>query len=228
MSITLEELRLQSRQRADMENNPFIGDGELDSYINNSIAELRDLLAEAYGSDYFVEETDAAAITSGTATYALPADFYELRAVDIRLNSGSDWIDVARFNFNERNKVAGFGGWANIGTNIRYRIVGNNIQFSPIPDQAAEYRIWYVPVYTKLVAVDDELDELNGYSEYIIVDSAIKMLQKEESDVTVLLAQKQVLAQRIRDKAAQRDAANADTIQDIYAQDDEPYYRRGV
>lgn len=229
MSITLQELQLQARHRADMENSDFVEDGELTSYINSSIAELRDLLAEAYGSEYYVVPTAAQTITSGTDSYDLPADFYELRAVDIRLSSTDRWADVPRFNFNERNKDTGFQIMQPGGrTHISYRLVGDKIYFSPEPDTAAEYRLWYVPLPTALVNPADTLADLNSYSEYVIVDAAIKMLQKEESDVSILLLQKQQLAKRIQDKAAQRDAANADTIQDIYAQEDDPFNRRGV
>ena len=72
MTITLAELRTQSRQRADMENSNFISDTELTSYINNSIAELHDIMAEAYGSEYFVTTTTFS-VTSGDDTYSLPA-----------------------------------------------------------------------------------------------------------------------------------------------------------
>ena len=53
-------------------------------------------------------------------------------------------------------------------------------------------------------------------------------MQKEESDVGVLFAQKQALEKRIREKAANRDAGTADTVSDIYAENDEYYWRRGV
>jgi hypothetical protein len=78
MTITLAELRLQSRQRADMENSQFVSDSELTSYINNSIAELHDIMCEAYGSDYYVISAEFS-IDSSTDTYALPSDFYEVK-----------------------------------------------------------------------------------------------------------------------------------------------------
>ncbi len=56
MAITLTELKAESRQRADMENSNLVSDTELTTYINKSIAELHDLLSEAYGSEYFVKE----------------------------------------------------------------------------------------------------------------------------------------------------------------------------
>lgn len=227
MAITLAELKLQARQRADQEVIGFIEESELTSYINNSIAELKDLLAEAYGSDYDVEVTEALPITSGTESYDLPEDFYELKAVDIRIGS-EPWVNVTRYNFNERNRFSEFNMWDLTGlTNIRYRLVGNKIYFTPVPDSDAEYRLWHVPVSTKLVDDADELDDLNAYSEYVIVDAAIKMMQKEESDVTVLMVQKQALEKRIRDKAQNRDAGQASTIQDIHAESTDYLWRRG-
>lgn len=227
MTITLAELRTQARQRSDMESSQFVGDPELNSYINNSIAELHDILCEAYGSEYFVISTTGSTVQD-QAEYDLPVDFYELKGVDLRVGD-QDWSNVRPFNFNERNRFADFNVWDFAGiTNVRYRLIGNKILFTPTPDRETEYQIWYVPIATKLVDDSDTLDDFNAYSEYVIVDAAIKMLQKEESDVTVLFAQKQALEKRIRDKSQNRDAANSGSISDIYADADDFWWRRGV
>jgi len=214
VAITLEEIQLQARQRADMVNSEFISDGELTSYINNSISELYDILCEAYSAEYYVTSEEGTTVTD-QADYDLPSDFYELKAVDIKLDNAT-WVNVARFNFNERNWRSDTQPWTIAGVaNVRYRLVGNQLKFSPAPDGGVLYRVWYVPVATKLVNPTDELDDLNAYSEYVIVDAAIKMMQKEESDVSVLLLQKQALEKRIRDKSQNRDAAQAGTISDV-------------
>lgn len=226
MAITLEEIKLQARQRADMENATIIGEGELTSYVNNSIAELYDILCEAYGSDYYVTDTGALSIVSGQSSYDLPSDFYEMVGVDIRTPGDTNWQTIERYNFNERNRYPDGAVWNLFGyTNIRYRVVGNKISFTPTPDADYEYRLHYIPLPTPLINPTDELNDFNSYSEYVIVDVAIKMLVKEESDPSVFVMQKQALEKRIRDKAANRDAANADTISDIYAQNDYWYWR---
>jgi len=228
MTITLAELRVQARRRSDMESSQFVTDGELTSYINNSIAELHDVLSDAYGSEYFVTVTSSQTITNGIDRYDLPTDFYELKGVDLKLTN-QEWTNVKRFNFNERNRFANSSAWEVTGTsNIRYRIVGGQIIFSPTPDVDAEYRLWYTPLPTVLQNDSDELQDFNAYSEYVVVDVAIKMLQKEESDVSVLMAQKKALEKRIRDKSQNRDAAGSDTISDIYAEADDYFFRRGV
>ena len=43
-TITLAEMRTAARQYADQENSQFVSDAELTRIINNSIAELYDLL----------------------------------------------------------------------------------------------------------------------------------------------------------------------------------------
>lgn len=224
MAKTLAQLRTESRQRADKENSTFISDSELTSYINNSIAELYDILCEAYGADYFVISSSFS-VQDGVDSYDLPADFYILKGVDMKLDN-QNYINVRQFNFNERNRFADIGVWDLAGiTNVRYRLVGDKIMFTPKPDRNAEIKLWYVPLPAQLVADSDTLDDFNAYSEYVIVDAAIKMMQKEESDVTVLMMQKQALEKRIRDRAQVRDASQPQSITDIYAESDGYYWR---
>lgn len=224
MTITLLELRNRARQRSDMETSDFVSDAELNGYINSSIAELHDLLVAAYGSDYFLSDHSFTTSLS-TTDYALPADFYKMKGVDIRINN-NNWFSVRPFNFNERNRNQDLTWGLLLGPSIRYRIMGGNIKFNPAPDAAYNARIWYVPKSTVLVADGDTFDDLNQYAEYVIVDAAIKMLQKEESDVSVLMTQKQALKRRLEEMADNRDAGQPETISDIYAENNEYWFWR--
>lgn len=220
MAITLLELKTQVRQRADIEKSQFITDSELTTYINNSIAELWDLLLEAYGSEYGVTEPYAFTTVPNQSRYDLPSDFYDLKGVDVQLD-GQQWSTVDVFNFNERNRFQNVGSWTVLGLpSIRYRLLGSKIMFSPIPDGNTNVQIWYRPVATKLVNDSDELDDLNAYSEYVIVDAAIKCMQKAEDDVSVLMVQKQALMKRIQDKAANRDASKPGSVSDVTNEND--------
>lgn len=225
MAITLLELRTQARQRADQEDSTFVTDSELTSYVNSSIAELHDILVQAYGSDYFLAETSFTTVADQNS-YSLPADFYKVRGVDIRLN-GSDWFTIRKFKFNERNKYSDFGAWTLLGVSAaRYRVMGSNIRFTPSPDGAYEVKLWYVPVATKLVADTDELSDYNAYSEYVIVDAAIKMMLKEESDASSLYQIKRDLKKRIEEAANNRDASEPESVTDIYAQNADYFFNR--
>jgi hypothetical protein len=226
MSITLEELKTQSRQLADMSDNEFISDSELTNYINFAISELHDMLVENYESEYFLS-TESGTTVSGTAEYALPTNFYKLRGVDIKLN-GTDWFSINAFNFNERNRYEEFGSWSLQGiSNVRYRVMGSNIRFSPVPDNALPYKIWYIPVATKLVSDSDTLDDINQFSDFVILTAAMKMLIKEESDVSVLQAERNRIEQKIRQASENRDAGQPASISDIYAENNDFLYTRG-
>ena len=214
MSITLSELRSQARDRADMQNSAFVSDAELTKYLNSSIAELHDLLIADGESDYYILSTTFSTV-AGTETYALPAAFYKLKGVDVQ--SGSEWLSVRPFNFNERN--SGQSAAYNLsGIDFRYRLAGSNIMLTPAPSGVNTVKLWYTPVATKLTADADTLDDINQYSEYVITDAAIKMLQKEESDVSILLAQKADLRKRIENMVANRDAGQPQAVSDIYAE----------
>lgn len=215
MSVTLTQLRTRSRQRADMENSDFVTDSELNQYINGSISELHDLLVATY-ADYFLSSSTFATV-SGTEAYALPATFYKLMGVDVQTNN-SEWSSIRPFNFNERNKNQDLTFNRVGGPNLRYRVMGSNIKLSPTPTSAVNVKVWFTPKATALSADADTLDDLNGFSEYVIVDAAIKMLQKQDDDVSVLMAQKAELKRRIEVMAQNRDAGNSESISDIYSE----------
>lgn len=224
MAITLAQLKAQSRQMADMKNNNFVEDSELVNYINFAIAELYDLLIQSFSADYYVTTTGAVNTVSGQDAYDLPEDFYKLRGVDIKLNRTS-WTTLKPFNFNERNRYDDFGSWTITGvTNIRYRLMGNQIRLIPTPDSARQYQIWYIPKCTKLVDDTDELDDLNQYSEFVIVTAAMKMLHKEESDVSALAAERKRLIDRIIESSQNRDVGDPESISDIYAENNDYWW----
>jgi hypothetical protein len=218
--VTLAEIKAQARQRADMENSEFVSDTELTTYINASIAELHDLMIASYSDDYYIEEYIFT--STGDLNYALPADFYKLRGVDVRRGPTGQWATVKRYNFNRRNEQQNAYAWNLLGLPyIEYRMVGSNLRFNRTPDLELQFRLWYHPVAVKLASDADQYDDVNGYIEYVVTDAAIKMMQKEESDVSVLLGQKEALRQRIISMAANRDANESASVTDIYAEDTE-------
>lgn len=214
MSVTLKEIKEQARQRADMENSTFIKETELTLYVNSSISELYDILVQTY-QDYYIDEYEFKT-TSQVSSYPLPEDFYKLRGVDARLGSG-DYIALKQFNFNERTAQTSLATWgSSITSDIRYRILADKIKFVPVPDTNADIRIWYTPSPKELKESEDIFPIHRGYIEYVVVDVAIKMLQKEESDVSVLMNQKANLKRRIEEVAGSRDTGDSESITDVY------------
>jgi hypothetical protein len=226
--ITLGQLRLLAQQRADRVNSNFVTKTEWNSYINQSAFELYDLLITTY-EDYYLA-TPFIFATNGSDSYPLPdgisvvdvnnavgAPFYKLYGVDLGLASTSDaWVTLKKYDQISRNRFV-FPQLTStyLGVfNLRYRLMGNSLWFIPTPSAGQYIRVWYFPRMTTLLADNDILDSVSGWSEYIIVDAAIKALQKEESDVSVLMQQKMMLIKRIEESAMNRDAGQPDSISD--------------
>lgn len=214
-SKTLLSLRTQSRQRADKVNSGFILDSELNQYINNSIAELYDLLVSAYGNDYY-RKTYTFSTDGVNVQYALPTDFYKLIGLDMYLQP-SRFISLKPYQFNERGRYQDSSAWASLTAmnGPRYHIQTNFVEFTPTPPGTYALTMYYVPCSPELVADTDAFDGINGWEEYIIVDAAIKMLQKEESDTGLFEKQKMELLKRINLMAENRDQGNSFRVADV-------------
>jgi len=215
-TMTLAELRTATRQRADMVNSQFISDSELNSYINQSYFELYDVLVQKYGDDYYVASPYIFTTDGVNNFFSLPSDFYKLLGVDLALSNTNDsFVTIRPFNFGDRNRYAvpNFQSFYGV-TNLRYRLKANQLWLTPIPGANQKIQIWYVPRLATLATDSDTCDGISGWTEYVIIDAAIKCLQKEESDVSVLMAQKMAMIQRIQNAAENRDAANPSTVVD--------------
>lgn len=225
MAVTLLNLRTQARQRADMESSTFVSDSELNGYINASIAELHDILVQSYGSDYFLQSYQFTTV-SGTDSYNLPSNFYKIHIVGAKIDS-SNYKKVNQFNLNELYRYTDVAVWASWSLpSVRYRLVGNKIVFTPKPTSATDIEIWYTPVATTLSSDSDQFADMDQYAEYVVVDAAIKMMQKEESDVSVLMAQKQALKQRIEEASQNRNAGDPESISDVQSEYEDYFFRR--
>jgi hypothetical protein len=223
--MSLGQVRLLAQQRADRVNSNFVTKEEWNSYINQSYAELYDLLVTLY-EDYYVAAPLTFITDGSTNQYTLPNGsnfngapaFYKLLGADCGLGAnGNAWVTLHKFEFISRNRYV----FPNVTStflgvfNLRYRVVGNTLFFIPTPSANQYIRLWYIPRVNTLLKDSDMLESVSGWIEYVIVDAAIKCLQKEESDVSVLLAQKQMLIDRIQSSAMNRDAGQPDTISDI-------------
>lgn len=203
-NVTLSSLKTQVQQRTDQEVAGPVADAELTGLINQSYAELVDLLV-SQDEEYYISSYDVTT-AAGTTSYSLPADFYKLKGVDIREASGSGQFTQARpFQWNERNLLSNAVLTPALnGPPCYYSMRGSNLILNPAPDGQRTVRIWYVPCATTLVSGSDTVDGVNGFEEYIVVDAAIKCLIKEEKDISALVMQKKDLLKRIERMAGSR------------------------
>lgn len=212
--MSLAQIRLLSQQRADRVNSQFVTTPEWNTYINQSATELYDLLTTLY-EDYYLALPYQFSTNGTDAQYPLPAQYYKLLGVDLGLTQGNNAkITIKKFDFIERNRfifpnvTAGYLGVFN----LKYRVLGDTIFFIPTPAGGQIITLWYIPRLAWLLKDTDVLDGVSGWTEYVVIDAAIKALRKEESDCSELMAEKAAMLKRIEDSGMNRDAGQPDTI----------------
>jgi hypothetical protein len=228
--INLGYMRYMSQLKADMLNSQFLTLDEWNFNINQSAYELYDILISKFGDQYFLT-SPVVFTTTGSASYPLPDGsttisgsippaLYKLAGVDCGVAVGNNaWVTLPRFNWIDRNKFVYPQLQANaLGVfNLSYSVWQNQIYFIPRPASGQYIQLWYIPILTPMLQDSDMLPfSISGWSEYVIVDAAIKAALKEESydRVNALMAQKQALYQRIEITAANRDVGQPNTISD--------------
>lgn len=215
--FNLTQMIADARALADMQSTSaqqYITDTELTENINYAWCELYDLLIDSGGQEYFMSSQVIPVVTN-QSVYTLNPDFYRILGVDCNLNSNQA-ITLQPYLFSERNlyKSVYAGGWG-VDYNLRYRVVGgSNIEFIPIPLNTVSLTVWYIPAPPVLTVLSTP-DGVSGWEQYIVVDAAIQCLLKEESDVTMLMARKEGLRQRILANAPYRDASRAERPHDV-------------
>jgi hypothetical protein len=164
--------------------------------------------------DYYEKEFPIT-VVQGQSDYDLPRDF--LKAIGVDATSGGITYSVPRYMPQQRNyyRTVPAAVFAGLG-DMYYRIVGQQIRFIPSPI-AASVTLRYVRQYKELVADTDLVDEAvpQGWEEYVVVDTAARMLMKEESDAAPMYQQKQALLARITAAAESRDAGEPWRITDV-------------
>lgn len=217
MAVTLSQLRTRVRREADITSSTHVSDEELNEYINTSAAELHGILCNVYDDHYL---TSTQFTLSSQNTYTLPTDFYRLRGLDF--SDGGSWIEVPKFNFNERNRHTSgalrSSRWDSFRT---FRVMQGAIFVLPEDNYAGTYRLWYTLKFIELTSDSDQLDDLMGWHEYVVVDAAIKCKDKEESDCSILMARKSALADRVSREAQNRHDDGPDRVAEVRDVDDD-------
>lgn len=235
--MSLYEFRIRVRQRADRVGSNFVTDSELNYFIRMSMYELYDLLMTSY-EDYFASSYVTIQTNGTTSNYPLPdgatnylggsytgvsgdpaSAFYKLAGMDLNVNTSTitpSRVSLLRFDFIKRNSYVYPNSTSTIyGVyNMRYRIMGNNINIIPTPAGNQTLIAWYSPRLPALLQ-DTDLTTLgvSGWLEYPLVRAAKYMLDKEQDIDTSKLGEEIVfLKGRIEDASSNRDAGIADTI----------------
>lgn len=176
-----------------MENNQFILDTEITSYLNSSLAILDTDLINKF-NDYKITAY-ITTIAGNSNTITLPLDFVKFRGLDVWYNPGSQdgYRYIPSHDFSQRNRHAYPGATFFGPSNLTYRVQGQNVLVLPATFASQwTYRVWYTPQYIPLVLTTDVLQTyMDGqyWSEYAVVDTCIKIKAKQDEDPSAFMAQ---------------------------------------
>ena len=204
---TLAQLRDEVRQRANMENaDNFITDAEIDRYVNQSICAWRDMLVENRGQDFFTGTTTLT--LTGATMYALPADFYQI--LNVSYVENGVFTTLTPYNRGDGATYANAGGTVP----LRYRVANNNLFVLPASAQGV-LLVTYVPLATTLTLDTDTLEVFNGWEEWIVLDAAMKALEKESTDTSQLFMRREITERRLMAQAQFNDRGFPESVTDV-------------
>jgi len=213
MGIARSTIRSMVQQRADIQGDTVrFPASELNQYINDSLKRFQGLLLKKGLLKTRGVQTISA---NGGTSYSLPTDYLATSA--IFLVEGGSHTRLAYMQDTERalrqNDLSGDASQYNIYEWTTGSTREKRIELYPSPTSGT-YKHVYVPVYT-LDADTDELDEVLGWHEYIILDVAIKCYLKDNLDYSQLAIERERILQSIEDEAEARLLSETYVIQDV-------------
>lgn len=235
--MSLYELRLRSQEAADRVGSQFVTTSEWNAFLRLACYELYDLLIDSY-EDLYSDQYVFINTNSTQQNFPLPdgvTDYfggsypsvssagapakalYKLIGVDLGINTSNNaWVTLLKYDFIERNKYVYPNSTSTIyGVyNMRYRLMGKNINLIPTPAGNQQLRLWYAPKLPGLLA-DTDLTTIgfSGWLRYVIARTAKYALDKEEgSDTSKLDEEILFLKTRIEQASQNRDVGVPDTI----------------
>ncbi len=229
-TVNLATMVTRVRRRADMENTTFVTDAEIEEYVEASLGELIDLMLEEGGGDWMLTATQGQSTAAGTDTYQIytndidmaNANVYKVLGVEVQFNG--KWRRLRRFSHWQGSRLEDLSGWTSENS-VYYKVLWQptmgadaKIQFEPAPQGVHTFRVLYIPYpsdwssggFTNFLG-------FTGWEEYVIVDAAMKCLEKEESDTKHLMVRLARLQERIRHHAKTMNYGEGDAIRDVSA-----------
>lgn len=208
-TYTWAQIRTKIRQRTNKEKSQFVTDSEIDGLMEESLANLHSFMV-LQNENYKISSTTINTI-AGTSDYALPADFFKLRGVDV-VDSTVGSYPLKQLNWEDRHIA---NNTALTASNlIGYVFYNNNLRLLPTPQDVKTLTVYYLPAAPVYVSDATTIDGVNGWETYVIYDVASTIVMKEERDPSAMLAKKAQALINIKQQISNRDYENPITVSD--------------
>jgi hypothetical protein len=207
-------------QRADVENVTLFVDGttllgEVDRYINESVKMWWNMIHQ-YGSTPFNMKIASFALTGLTSTsfYTLSPDFYQMRRVE--LTEGNNHVELEPVGLHsmraadgDRDRLNRFDRCPKYFLYSDVDTISGQVQKMLITPRSTvgTLQYYYVPEAPDLSLAGSVIPSFNGWDEWVVIDAAMKILEKEESEVRDLRVRRDTLGRAIISQVMARDAS---------------------
>lgn len=191
----------------------------LDSIINLKLASFYDLLVVARGHENYTTDYSFSTV-AGTATYALPSDFYQLLTVHLIWQANELEVIPAtsvreRLDYQNWNNT--WSRWSPKAYRLRgtQTAAGSTLEIFPNPTTVVSASVRYIPEFAPLVTDTDTFDSVNGWENLVAIAAAIDLKTFAEKPLGNLPGLLEKEEARIRGLADQRSANEAAQVVDV-------------
>ncbi len=197
-TVSLGDLKAWARQLSDTENDPNVGEDELDALANRHRMEVYDRLVDAGPADYYAATTT---ITTSVdvAEYAVDATFRNLTGVYVRQASDAE----------TRRPLMPMPNGARANYKPPTGIWTVDIEFIPVPSDLDDD--------------GDTIDGVSGFEELVAKMMARDIMVKREADPSAVMADIARLEASITTRARSRDKGQPKRVTDLDEVWDRPY-----
>lgn len=213
LNVNVDDVIAKIRAEADIqtadEAASICTDAELTAWLNDAYRALFELVATETGQERFGRKA-----TISPPQFALPNDFYRELGVDWAPDGTN--LSGRPFPWSERNSLR-------FAFRPLYRLTQNKIIWEP-EDQAPTIPItlWYINTPATLAA-GGSFDSFLGWDTYVVLWVKLKVLQKQEYDITATAAELNAAEARVRRNAA-RVGGYPEVVGDVRAAADDWWY----
>lgn len=174
---TLDQLIGDVKAEGGYNRSQVFTDTLLTRWINQAIAEVYELLADAFSGHYLTDVELSTVI--GQKYVNLPSTFWRLVRLDLK-HSARSYTTLRRMSILEEHDYEDVGLWNAHGPVYAYYLKAGTIQLSRTPTKVDTLAMVYLPHSTDLVSGSSTFDGINGWEDLVVQLVLRKCYQREK------------------------------------------------
>lgn len=170
---SLAQLRQSFLVRGQYEGSGDITPSVANELLNDALEESYNLIVERW-DDYYTVTSPPFMTVSGTASYALPTDFYKLRKVEILVSGGATdpqarWERLYPISVDDTHRKHCL-----VAKRYKYRIALAQVTLVPVPQATETLRVFYIPAAPQLITDTDTVSFDTPVEQKLVLHIALR------------------------------------------------------